>query len=77
MKKYILIGIVVGIAILGVAGFLLLNSDSDNTDKLAEQIKNTKTEIVCEDYDDDKEQCLLHYKCEWMSDENLCDLIDE
>jgi len=76
-KKILIIGIVIGILILGVGGFLLLNFDSKNVGKMVKQTKDTETKIICEDFDDNKKQCLLHNECKWTSDKNLCDSIDE
>ena len=35
-----------------------------------------KAEIVCLDYDGNKEECLLYSECKWTSEENICEPID-
>ncbi|MBW2976203.1 hypothetical protein KY347_02020 [Candidatus Woesearchaeota archaeon] len=37
--------------------------------------EGTEDKVVCEDYDNNQEGCLLHSECRWDSDENLCDPI--
>ncbi len=44
----------------------------------AEQVEETTlgpTEIACQNYDGNKEECLLHPECEWDAEENNCDPI--
>lgn len=37
-----------------------------------EKVESGKEFISCEDYDNNKEECLLHKECEWIAEENIC-----
>ena len=60
MKKNMIIGIVVGILVLVVAGYFYFSGEG---------------EISCQNYDSDEQKCLLHKECKWTSDENICEPI--
>ena len=60
MKKSMIIGIVVGILILVIAGYFYFSGEK---------------EISCVNYDGNQEECLLHEECEWVADEGDCDPI--
>ena len=64
MKKSLIIWIIVGLIILGIAGVYFLNSGS-------------KEGIVCQNYDGHQQECLSHSECQWNSDINECDSIDK
>jgi len=42
-----------------------------------EQQLATTVPFNCEDYDGNQEACLLYEECEWVSEENLCETLDE
>src|SRR4030043_30577 len=63
MKKSIIIGIFVGIVVLGSVGFYFLNVGLNNT------------EVFCQDYDGNEQECLSHMECVWDLDKNECDSI--
>ena len=58
-----IIGIVVGIVVLVIAGFYFLNFESE------------EKEIFCPNYDGNEQECLSHSECEWDAQENNCDTI--
>ena len=58
MKKSIIIGIVVGVLILAIAGYFYFGGEK---------------EISCQNYDGDEQKCLSHLECEWDARENNCD----
>ena len=60
MKKSIIIGIIVGVIIIGIIGFYLLNSESE-------------AEIFCPDYDGNEQECSSHLECNWSSDMDECE----
>ena len=60
MKKSIIIGIVVGILVLAIAGYFYFSGEK---------------EISCPNYDGKEQKCLLHEECKWILDENICEPI--
>jgi len=66
VKNSLVIGLIVGIGVLVIAGFYFLNSESE------EDINNNESEIFCQNYDDNREECLLQEECKWVSGKNIC-----
>lgn len=40
-----------------------------------EKVESGKGFTACEDYDNNKEECLLHKECEWIAEGNICEQI--
>ena len=83
-SKYLILGILV----LVVVGIVFIIGCAEQIEEVAEEIppeeietqpltapEEIPKEIFCADYDNDKEECLLHIECEWVSEENYCDPI--
>lgn len=62
MKKGLIIWIIIGVVVLGVAAFFLFQEEEEKG--------------FCAEFDGDEEACLSNEECVWVSEENICNEID-